>query len=89
MIKIQEGKTIKEFNYETLNNLHYTNSLVNKLNQIYSLRGKTDSYETSYREILDRLVEVAKTQSTSSSNRIEGIYTTFRLFLRSSSKRLS
>ena len=56
--------------------MHYTNSLVNKLNQIYSLRGKTDSYETSYHETLDRLVEVAKIQSTSSSNRIEGIYTT-------------
>ncbi|MRH08014.1 cell filamentation protein Fic [Lactobacillus sp. UMNPBX10] len=46
------------------------------MNQIYNLRGKTDSYETDYRDTLDRLVEVAKIQSTSSSNRIEGIYTT-------------
>lgn len=46
------------------------------MNQIYNLRGKTDSYETDYRDTLDRLVEVAKVQSTSSSNRIEGIYTT-------------
>ena len=49
---------------------------VNKLNQIYNLRGKTDSYETNYQDTLDRLIEVAKIQSTSSSNRIEGIYTT-------------
>jgi Fic family protein len=40
------------------------------------LRGKTDSYETNYQDTLDRLIEVAKVQSTSSSNRIEGIYTT-------------
>ena len=67
---------MKQFDYKTLNNLNYTNSLVNKLNQIYNLRGKTDSYETNYQDTLDRLIEVAKIQSTSSSNRIEGIYTT-------------
>lgn len=56
--------------------MKYNNTLVNKLNQIYNLRGKTDSYETNYRDTLDRLVEIAKIQSTTSSNRIEGIYTT-------------
>ena len=67
---------IKQFDYQTLNHLNYSSDLVNKMNQIYNLRGKTDSYETDYRDTLDRLVEVAKIQSTSSSNRIEGIYTT-------------
>lgn len=67
---------IKQFDYQTLNHLNYSSDLVNKMNQIYNLRGKTDSYETDYRDTLDRLVEVAKVQSTSSSNRIEGIYTT-------------
>lgn len=67
---------IKQFDYQTLNHLNYSSDLVNKINQIYNLRGKTDSYETDYRDTLDRLVEVAKIQSTSSSNRIEGIYTT-------------
>ncbi|MBB1078356.1 Fic family protein [Limosilactobacillus sp. STM2_1] len=76
MIKIKGVINIKKFDYKTLNGLKYTNSLVNKLNQIYNLRGKTDSYETDYQDTLDRLVEVAKIQSTSSSNRIEGIYTT-------------
>ena len=66
---------IKQFEYQTLNHLNYSSDLVNKMNQIYNLRGKTDSYETDYRDTLDRLVEVAKIQSTSSSNRIEGIYT--------------
>ncbi|MGK4107107.1 Fic family protein [Limosilactobacillus reuteri] len=67
---------MKQFDYQTLNHLNYSSDLVNKMNQIYNLRGKTDSYETDYRDTLDRLVEVAKIQSTSSSNRIEGIYTT-------------
>lgn len=67
---------IKQFDYQTLNHLKYSSDLVNKMNQIYNLRGKTDSYETDYRDTLDRLVEVAKVQSTSSSNRIEGIHTT-------------
>lgn len=66
---------MKEFDYKTLNNLQMDFSLVNKLNTIYELRGETNSYKTDYREELDRLVEVAKIQSTDSSNRIEGIYT--------------
>ena len=49
---------------------------MNKLNLIYNLRGRTESYETNYRDTLDRLVEIAKVQSTNASNRIEGIYTT-------------
>lgn len=56
--------------------MKYTNTLVNKLNQIYNLKGKTESYETNYRDTLDKLIEVAKVQSTNASNRIEGIYTT-------------
>lgn len=76
MIKIKERTIIKEFDYQKLNGLHYTNTFVNKLNLIYNLRGRTESYETNYRDTLDRLVEIAKVQSTSASNRIEGIFTT-------------
>lgn len=67
---------MKKFDYQTLNHLSYDADTINKLNQIYELRGKTSTYETNYRDTLDRLVEVAKIQSTMSSNRIEGIYTT-------------
>lgn len=66
---------MKKFDYNTLNDLKLTYSLVSKLNTIYELRGQTNSYKTDYHEELDRLVEVAKIQSTDSSNRIEGIYT--------------
>lgn len=67
---------IKQFDYQALNHLNYSSDLVNKMNQIYNSRGKTDSYEPDCGGTLNRLVEVAKIQSTSSSNRIEGIYTT-------------
>lgn len=66
---------MKKFDYNTLNDFKLTYSIVSKLNTIYELRGETNSYKTDYHEELDRLVEVAKIQSTDSSNRIEGIYT--------------
>ena len=31
---------IKQFDYQTLNHLNYSSDLVNKMNQIYNLRGK-------------------------------------------------
>ncbi len=68
-------KVLKKFDYQRLDNLEITYPIVNKLNTIYELRGQTNSYKTDFREELDRLVEVAKIQSTDSSNRIEGIYT--------------
>lgn len=66
---------MKKFDYQTLNNLEMTYPMVSKMNTIYELRGQTNSYKTDYHEELDRLVEVAKIQSTDASNRIEGIYT--------------
>lgn len=67
---------MKKFDYETLNNLQLNNDIVGKLTTIYQLRGETSSYEIDYREELDKLVELAKVQSTDASNRIEGIWTT-------------
>lgn len=66
---------MKQFDYETLNNLQLNNEIINKLTTIYQLRGETSSYEIDYHEELKKLVAVAKIQSTDSSNRIEGIYT--------------
>ena len=67
---------MKKFDYKTLNHLKLTNSIVNKLNKIYEIRGQTVSYQAEATEVLERLTEVAKIQSTDASNRIEGIYTT-------------
>lgn len=67
---------MKEFDYTTLNNLQLDNEAINKLTTIYQLRGETSSYQIDYREELEKLVAVAKIQSTDASNRIEGIFTT-------------
>ena len=63
---------MKKFDYKTLNHLKLTNSIVNKLNKIYEIRGQTVSYQAEAIEVLERLTEVAKIQSTDASNRIEG-----------------
>ena len=72
----KEGACLKGFNYQTLNNLKLDNTLINKLTTIYQLRGETSSFDINYHEELERLIEVAKVQSTDASNRIEGIFTT-------------
>lgn len=66
---------MKNFDYVTLNNLQLDNEAINKLTTIYQLRGETSSYQIDYHEELEKLIAVAKIQSTDSSNRIEGIYT--------------
>lgn len=66
---------LKKFDYQTLNKLQLDNEIIKKLTTIYQLCGETSSYEIDYHEELKRLVAVAKIQSTDSSNRIEGIYT--------------
>ncbi|CAK1244644.1 Fic family protein [Fructobacillus cardui] len=66
---------MKNFDYQTLNHLVISPEMINKMNQIFELRGKLTGLNKVKTPILDRLVEVAKIQSTDSSNRIEGIYT--------------
>lgn len=67
---------MKEFDYQTLNNLEITPDMVQKISQISEIRGKlTATNHPAQRDILKRLVEVAKVQSTDASNRIEGIHT--------------
>lgn len=67
---------MKKFDYQSLNNLVLDTKIINKLTTIYQLRGETSSYQIDYHEELEKLVAVAKVQSTDSSNRIEGIFTT-------------
>ncbi|GAA3638478.1 Fic family protein [Lactobacillus hamsteri] len=66
---------MKKFDYQLLNDLLLDTKVVSKLTTIYQLRGETSSYQIDYHEELKKLVAVAKIQSTDSSNRIEGIFT--------------
>ena len=49
--------------------------MVEKLSQIHELKGKTAHISIKSKDILDKLLAVAKIESTDSSNRIEGIAT--------------
>lgn len=51
-------------------------NIINLLTQIHEYKGKQDLYIEAKSDILSRLLSIAKIQSTTSSNKIEGIYTT-------------
>ena len=52
-----------------------TPDIVKYLTQIHEYKGKQHLIADRHADVLERLVEVAKIQSTESSNKIEGIYT--------------
>jgi fic family protein len=43
--------------------------------KIHEYKGKQELYVKNYHDVLDKMIDVAKIQSTKSSNAIEGIYT--------------
>ena len=45
------------------------------ISKIYEYKGKQELYVANFPDILEKMVEVAKIQSTKSSNAIEGIFT--------------
>ena len=53
-----------------------TNNIVNLLSAIHEYRGKQNLYIEAKPDVLSSLLSIARVQSTSSSNKIEGIYTT-------------
>lgn len=64
------------FDYSSLKNKTWDNEILNYLSQIHEHKGKQELYLSQSPEKLDKLIEVAKIQSTESSNAIEGIKTT-------------
>ena len=67
---------MREFDYSFLADRLWDTEIVNYTNFIHEYKGKQDLYLRQKPVELDRLVEIAKIQSTESSNRIEGIVTT-------------
>ena len=67
---------MRQFDYAKLKERLWDTETVNYLSQIHELKGKQKLYLKQKPEQLDRLVEIAKIQSTQSSNEIEGIRTT-------------
>ncbi len=67
---------MREFDYSKLKERTWDNEILAYVAQIHEYKGKQDLYLKQKPVELERLVEIAKIQSTESSNQIEGIITT-------------
>ena len=67
---------MRVFDYSDLKNRMWDSELLGLVAQIHEFRGRQELYLKQKPEELERLIEIAKIQSTGSSNEIEGIRTT-------------
>lgn len=66
---------MRTFNYLKLMELSLPVSIYHMIASIHEYKGKQELYVENYPDILEKMIDVAKIQSTKSSNAIEGIYT--------------
>ena len=64
---------MKSFTDQYLGSIQFTPQLLNSTNALSEYKGKEALYEKQSPDVLERLVEQAKVESSESSNRIEGI----------------
>ncbi|MCR5055710.1 MAG: Fic family protein [Clostridia bacterium] len=67
---------MRDFNYKAINERAWDSELLGLIAAIYKEAGKQELYLKQRPAELEKLVEIAKVQSTESSNAIEGIRTT-------------
>ena len=67
---------MREFNYSKIKERKWDSNLLGLVAAIYKEAGKQEMYLKQRPEELEKLVEIAKIQSTEASNAIEGIVTT-------------
>ena len=67
---------MRRFDYSSLKDKIWDNEIINYLSLIHEEKGKQTVFLRQNTAALDKLVEIAKIQSTESSNSIEGIRTT-------------
>lgn len=67
---------MRTFNYSTIKNQKWDSDILSLIAAIYKEAGKQEMYLKQRPEELEKLVEIAKVQSTEASNAIEGIVTT-------------
>lgn len=67
---------MREFNYRKIGERSWDSETLSLIAAIYKEAGKQELFLAKSPESLDRLVEIAKIQSTEASNAIEGIVTT-------------
>lgn len=70
------GALMRMFNYSAIKNQKWDSETLSLIAAIYKEAGKQEMYLKQRPEELEKLVEIAKVQSTEASNAIEGIVTT-------------
>ncbi len=73
---IRPNRAMRNFDYETLSEKLWDSELVSCLAKIHEYKGRQNLFLVQRPTELDRLLEIARVQSTESSNKIEGIVTT-------------
>ena len=66
---------MRSFNYKQVDQELFTPEIMNLIFKIYEYKGKQELFMEAKPDMLEALLEVTKIQSTGSSNRIEGIFT--------------
>ena len=69
-------KGMRSFNYSAIREMKWDSDILGYIAAIYKEAGKQELYLKQRPEELEKLVEIAKVQSTEASNAIEGIVTT-------------
>jgi len=64
------------FNYSKYKDVTWDNEILGYISQIHEFKGKLYNIELKNKAKINKLVEIAKIQSTEASNKIEGIVTT-------------
>ena len=72
----KKGPLMRGFDYARLADRTWDNEILSYVSKIHEYRGKQELFLRQKPVELNRLIEIAKIQSTESSNRIEGIVTT-------------
>ena len=67
---------MRNFNYSKLKDKKWDSEVLGLVASIYKYQGKQELYLKQRPRELNKLIEIAKIQSTESSNEIEGIVTT-------------
>ena len=67
---------MRVFDYKKLEERKWNNDIIGKIAEIHEAKGRQEFYLSQKPEELERLVEIARIQSTEASNAIEGIRTT-------------
>ncbi len=70
------GKEMRSFNYSAFKEQKWDSGILGLISAIYKEAGKQEQYLKQRPQEMEKLIEIAKIQSTEASNAIEGIVTT-------------